>query len=85
MTNEQIFTTFLKSHRKFSSAKRNFRPPNTSFLPEPYSVKKAINYSLVWINTEEGHHYWRERNFEWLQMCEDLNITGTIKLSEVFK
>lgn len=85
MTNEEIFITFLKTHRKFASAKRQFSPPEEEEIQEPYQIKEAVNFSMIWEGSEEGFRYWVDMQIKWHNMCEDLNITGTISLSKVFK
>lgn len=79
MTNIEILRVFLKSHRKYSSFKRQ------QYLDELkiVAVREAINYNFYWNETEEDLPYWDSLNDKWWSLCDDFNLTETIDLRNI--
>lgn len=73
MTNEEIFRTFLKSHRKHASYKRQV---DTTF--STLNVNNTLSLGFIWESSEEGKPYWRELNKKWKKLCIDFNLKGLI-------
>lgn len=72
LTNEQIFGIFLKKHRKYASYKRQ------TIFACSIKVNEAIYQMIIWEETTEGYHYWRNLCNKWEAMCEELGIEGDI-------
>lgn len=88
MTNEEVYRTFLKKHRKYSYFKRNFKKglaPSHIFTinRNDVLVKDAINYSFVWRHTAEGSTYWQEKALQWQNLCSHFKLKGCIDLNRV--
>lgn len=91
MTNEEIIITFLKEHRKFTTAKVNFLRGFSRSSWNYRTVKKGtskveegVGNLFLWGNSEEGYAYWNKLNTKWIQLCRDFNLTGTVDLESIF-
>ncbi len=78
MTNEEIFTVFLKKYRK----NKSFKDQRVDFV-QACDVHSAIDTGLTWINTTEGSDYWIGMYEKWVKLCVDFKLTGSIDLTKV--
>lgn len=84
LTNEAIFTMFLKKHRKYAAFKRNLKHSTSDFFCETeVSVLRAMSGTFSWEISKEGNAMWRQLNRQWRAMCEDLNINGNIDVTKL--
>lgn len=87
MTNEEIFTLFLKKYRKFSYCKRNFKLGLSDYLNNytDVGIDLAVDYLFIWSFTEQGDSYWSNISEEWEKLVSNFGLKGTINLEKVFK
>lgn len=81
MTNEKILITFLKSHRKYSSFKRNrsYQQLNNN---TPY-VHNAIFSAFSWRDSEEGSDCWVDLNTKWKNLCVHFQLKSNIDYNKL--
>lgn len=90
LTNEQVLALFLKQHRKYAAFKRYLNNhnlhtnalriyPNTN-IPK---VQLGLRTAFIWLLTKEDHQFWEDLHKEWVKLCEDFNLEGSITLKDV--
>lgn len=92
LTNEEIFVTFLKHHRKLAPFKRNREQwcNRRSIIDESESqqvfpIDKAILRAFEWSDASSQPYVWRSTNTKWGELVKKFRLKGSIDFREVLK
>lgn len=80
MTNEQIFASFLKKHRKYTSFKKQVIHDTVSSDAE---LSNCICSGFSLSNSKEGADFWLMLDVKWEKLVEDFGLQGGIDLTKI--
>lgn len=84
ITNEAIFRLFLKKYRVLMKYRRSRKEYTLETeCSNSTTMCHAIMDAFSWINAEECETSWSVLHVKWLEMCNDMKLSGTIKPDEV--
>ena len=84
LTNEQIFTQFLKHHKKYKLSKELYFNRPAIFTRTSIQVKEGLSSMFLWPN-QDPSSVWGKMHIKWQELCDTFQLEGTVNYESVFK
>lgn len=84
LTNEQIFTQFLKHHKKYKLSKELYSTRSATFTDTSVQVKEGLSGMFLW-PTQSSSSVWGKMHIKWKELCGAFQLNGTVNYERVLR